>query len=262
MLGGIRKLTTGTWWVEYESDTIVRVKDTANVTVITRDTIEHHKRSEVGNVIVVNGTYQYQVQTFDTVLPVTTGPTLGGITILHSATEVGYTAAPIGFGDSIRVKAYDLPLATGKSWQTFSATADTSMQVPFGPISIRLHADYSFSGQAHVPATIAYEFGNVSRPCFEILDTTLTDAAIVSDTTIVLQLGLLTDTVVRQDDTIATSRTVETNLQYVNTDLSISLWSYDVQAKCDSNHINNVVERDTTRKATHVAAYLDARVIQ
>ena len=59
-----------------------------------------------------------------------------------------------------------------------------------------------------------------------------------------------------------TSKSVETSHQYVNTDLSIPLWSHSIQAKCDSNHVNNVVERDTTRKGTHITTYLDARIIQ
>jgi hypothetical protein len=262
-LGGIHKLMSGAWWIEFENDTIVKVKDTANVTIITRDTIEHHKRTIVKNVSIVNGDVYYQIETSDTIVPVSGGPSISGMLLLHSATQIGYTIAPNSwFSDSIRVKAYELPLATGKSWQTFSATGDTSMRVLFGPFWVKLHVDYSFNGQSQVPGTVEYLFGGASRTCFEIANTTNSDAVIISDTTIVLQLGPLTDTLVRQNETIMTSKSVETSRQYINADLSIPLWSHSVLVKCDSNHVNNVVERDTTRKGTRVTTYLDARIIQ
>jgi hypothetical protein len=258
-LGGIRKLMTGAWWIEFENDTIVKVKDSAGYTITTRNTVEHHKRTIVKNVSVVNGDVYYQIETSDTIVPVTGSPTVSSMQLLHNATQIEYTIPPNSwFSDSIRVKAYDLPLAVSKSWQTFAATGDTSMRVLFGFIWVKLHAVYSFNGLSKVSGTTDYQFGGVSRTCFEIANTTNSDAVIISDTTI----ALLTDTLVRPNDTIMTSKSVETSQQYVNTDLSIPLWSYSVQAKCDSNHVNDVVERDTTRKGTHITAYLDARIIQ
>jgi hypothetical protein len=259
-LGGIRKLMTGMWWIEYENDTIIKIKDTANVTIITKDTIVHHKYSTVKGVGVAGNDVYYYIETADTILPVSGAPTINGMLLRHNSSRIGYTIPPNSwFSDSIRVKAYDLPLATGKSWQTFNASGDTSMRVLFGPIGVKLHVNFSFDGESQIPGTTEFQFGGALRTCFEISNTTNSNAAIISDTTIVLQFGLLTDTLFHETDTIMTSRTKETGSQYLNPEFSIPLWSYSVQAKCDSNHVNNVVERDTTRKGTFVSTYYDAR---
>jgi hypothetical protein len=259
MLGGIRKLMTGMWWVEFENDTTVKVKDTANVTIITRDTVVHHKRTIVNSVNVVNGDLYYQLESSDTVVPVTGNPTITYLTLMHTATEVQYTMPPSAwFSDSIRVKLYDLPLATGKSWQTFNVVGDSTMRVLFGLVWIKLNVDYSYNGQSQVTGTTGYHFGDSTRSCFVLSNTTISHAAVISDTNIIF----LADTLIHQNDTILVSKTVETSSSYVNDELSIPLWSYDVQAQSDTNYTNGVVERDTTRKGTWITAYLDTRILQ
>jgi hypothetical protein len=256
LLGGIRKLVAGMWWTESENDTTVSVKDSASVTIITRDTVIHHKRTTVNSVSVVNGNLYYQLVTSDTVLPQTGNPTVTSLTLMHNATQVQYVLPPNGyFNDSIRVKAYDLPLTVGKSWEAFNVTGDTTMRILFGIIWIKLTVDYSYNGQFGVTGTTDYHFGDTTRSCFVLSNTTNTNAAIISDTNIVLQLGTIVDTLIHLNDTILTSRTVETSSSYVNAQLSIPLWSYGVQAKCDSNYINSVVEHDTTRKGTRITSY-------
>jgi hypothetical protein len=262
-LGGVRKLMTGMWWEELENDTIVKVKDTAAITIITRDTVVHHKRSVVTGVTVNNEVLNYTIVISDTVLPQTANPTMSTLVISHSATQVGYTVPPFGwyYRDSVRVKAYDLPLATGKSWQSFTAAGDTSLRVLFALWWVKLRAYYSATGTATVPQTTEYNFGDSLRPCFEIATTTNSLSTIISDSTVILQVGTIVLDTLHQGDTVTTSKTVETGRQFVNTDLSVPLWSYNVQAKCDSNHVNSVVERDTTRKGTWIVSYLDVRII-
>jgi hypothetical protein len=180
------------------------------------------------------------------------------MTLTHSATEIQYIIPPNGwFSDSIRVKAYDLPLSTGKSWQSVSVTGDTTVIVPLSSlISAKLTADYSNSGQVQVTGSTDYQFGSAKRTCFIISTTTNSGATIISDSTIVFTLLGISDTIVRKNDTLMTSKTVETGSEYVNPELSIPLWSYNVSAKRDTNYINNVVERDTTRKGVHVTTYI------
>ncbi|HUI92436.1 MAG TPA: hypothetical protein VLX68_09345 [Chitinivibrionales bacterium] len=257
-LGGVRKLITGMWWLETGADTTITTRDSSNTSFITRDTAEHHKYSKVIYATPSGSEMVYVVQTSDTVSTVAgaaESTTTSFLLLHHSATGVSYVYPPSGwFDDSIRVKAYDLPLAVNKSWQYVNAAGDTTFHAPFGIINVKVKYLISIEGTAQIPGVTPYQFSGADRPCFQVANATTWSTVLTCDTSI----SILTLTI-NQGDTIASSITQSQASMYVNTELSIPLYSFTVETKVDTNYIDGVVSRGTTKKGSFITSYFDAR---
>jgi hypothetical protein len=120
---------------------------------------------------------------------------------------------------------------------------------------VKLHIYLSGDATARVAGVSDYQFGGVTRNCFDVVSTTTARGTLLSDTNVVF----LVDTLIRVGDTVVVSDSMKTEHQYVNNDLSIPLWTYSVATKRDTNYVDHVAIRDTVRAENVVTSYYDAR---
>jgi hypothetical protein len=261
-LGGLRKLVTGMWWASEENDTIVSVKDSVTKTVIVRDIKHHHKSSQVMASGLIGGDLYYYIETSDTVVADTAHPQKTGMLLRHTAAQVDYTLPPhflLVNKDTIKARVFDLPFKANNSWQIYTVAGDTAIRYPVGQfpliIFVKLHIYLSGDATARVAGVSDYQFGGVTRNCFDVVSTTTARGTLLSDTNVVF----LVDTLIRVGDTVVVSDSMKTEHQYVNNDLSIPLWTYSVATKRDTNYVDHVAIRDTVRAENVVTSYYDAR---
>ncbi len=128
-LGGLRRLAVGMWWTDTQMDTISSTKvfhpvDSTNISI---KYIEHHKYSEVINLVELNGWLHYQVLTYDTLINLDSIAT-NMFWVRHTDSLVDQLM-PGWLGDTLRVTMFKLPLFVGSSWESLAYSWDTAVSL-------------------------------------------------------------------------------------------------------------------------------------
>jgi hypothetical protein len=137
----------------------------------------------------------------------------------------------------------------------FDTSIDTAVRISFGTLSVPLLAHYGLNAGAGVFGAAAYRFDGRDMSCFEVDDTLRSSGRYIVDTTIVL----LADTIVTRGDTVAVALSTTTTRMYLSPDLSIPLWSSDLEVALDSNAVSLVVRHSTKKSGIVISAYFDPR---
>ena len=254
-LGGLRTLAVGMWWRGIKGDTLEQKKDSANTILYTYDTTLYHTFNTVTGTQAINGGLWYVIESWDTCID--------SGTVRHESKFFQHTAQSekmlISINsqthDTASYKLFELPLRQGNSWEMFDTSIDTAVRIAMGALSIPLLAHYGLNAGAGVFGAATYRFDGRDMSCFEVDDTLRSSGRYIVDTTIVL----LADTIVTRGDTVAVARSTTTTRMYLSPDLSIPLWSSDLEVALDSNSVSLVVQHSAKKSGTVISAYFDPR---
>jgi hypothetical protein len=254
----MKQISVGMWITGEWADTGVQVKDSLNTKYQVYDTSLHHTWAKVTGTTTAGADVYYVVSTSDTALKRSgTGVdniTPGTLYVKQTATELVYAYPPSGWNaDTLFITVLKTPISAGAGWQTELFNFDTTVRLVWNLIPVKLSLSANVTGNAQVAEAVSYQTSSGALACRRITGTTTTLSRMVSDTGISI-LGI---NLISVGDTIARSSETKTTSSYQYSGCPLALWSSEFTTKLDTNYIDSVTTRDTTRKVSFLKRFYD-----
>ncbi|MBF0432686.1 MAG: hypothetical protein HQK83_15490 [Fibrobacteria bacterium] len=264
-LGGLRLLAKGSYWLETQSDSIVRVKDTAGTITRIDSVINHRKKTTIAQAGWIGDEYIMQLVTSDSLVDQDSVNTQV-MFARHTKKFIEYIM-PFGFYflDTIRAKYYKMPITVGEGWSLMSYEADTAVRLvdekTSGVIPLQFFMD--INGEVKVLRESSFSFNRQNRRGYthrinnEMVSVALYDSVITK--TYYDTRPPRVDTLVNRGDSVASTVTNQVITQFIDPDFTFPFWSDEREVTRNRNFFENLDQVDTIVRHNRVTAFYDAR---